>query len=293
MRSLLELHYDDWHFQRWKAKRRGEFKVFNSIAQGVLFPLPASFLPLSLLLSSLLSSSHAKTAFPAHRQRLCTRLSLPKAVKEIFLRLQDEDDWNKIEQFRRALLRIVEGEDWLQIEPEEVGAIATALDGCTSGKFVDEVGKGSRLPEGARLQVGSPKAKEEVLAAVNEIGNGDRWLCYLSRPLGTIRAPLTDAFCKNLFTDRTAREIAGDMPAPDFFDRMLLCLFDALWLKQSEDWSNRGVSNMPSDEPYDVANWFLKGLNVGNRGAGRKKTLGRAEPGGMHIGVAIRCHSPR
>ena len=190
-------------------------------------------------------------------------------------------------------MRIVEGEDWLQIEPEEVGAIATALDGCSSGKFFDEVGKGSRLPEGARLQVGSPKTKEEVLAAVNEIGNGDRWLCYLSRPLGTIRAPLTDAFCKNLFTDRTAREIAGDMPAPDFFDRMLLCLFDALWLKQSEDWSNRGVSNMPSDESYEVANWFLKGLNVGNRGAGRKKTLGRAEPGGMHIGVAIRCHSPR
>ena len=62
MRSLLELHYDDWHFQRWKAKRRGEFKVFNSIAQGVLFPLLASFLPLSLLLSSLLSASHAKTA---------------------------------------------------------------------------------------------------------------------------------------------------------------------------------------------------------------------------------------
>ena len=190
-------------------------------------------------------------------------------------------------------MRIVEGEDWLLIEAEEAGVIATALHGCTSAKFLDEVGKGCRLPEGARLQVGSPKTKDDVIAAVNEIGNGDRWLCYLSRPIGTRRAPLTDAFCKNLFTDSAAREIAGDMPAPAFFDRMLLCLFDALWLKQSEDWSNRGVSNMKSDEPYEVANWFLKGVNVGNRGAGKSKILLCAELGGRHDGGAIRCHSPR
>ena len=78
-----------------------------------------------------------------------------------------------------------------------------------------------------------------------------------------------DAFCKGLFVDRAAREIAGEMAAPEFLDRMLLCLFDALWLKQSEDWSKRGVSNMPADEPYEIANYFLKGLNVGTaRGEG-------------------------
>ena len=53
--------YDEWHFQRWKGKdgkapqRPSEYKVFNSIAQ-------------------------------SYRQRLCTRLSLPKAVKDIFQR---------------------------------------------------------------------------------------------------------------------------------------------------------------------------------------------------------------
>ena len=78
--------YDEWHFQRWKGKdgkapkRPSEYKVFNSIAQ-------------------------------SYRQRLCTRLSLPKAVKDILQRPMDEDDWCKLEQFRRALLRIVESEE--------------------------------------------------------------------------------------------------------------------------------------------------------------------------------------
>ena len=55
------------------------------------------------------------------------------------------------------------------------------------------------------------------------------------------------------------------MSALAFLDRMLLCLFDALWLKQCEDWSNRGVANMPSDEPYECAKWFIRGLNVGKK----------------------------
>ena len=37
MRSLLELWYDETHLKRWRAKRQGEFKVFNSVAQGLRF----------------------------------------------------------------------------------------------------------------------------------------------------------------------------------------------------------------------------------------------------------------
>ena len=87
------------------------------------------------------------------------------------------------------------------------------------------------------------------------------------------------------------------LSAPAFLDRMLLCLFDALWLKQSEDWSNRGVANMCAEEPYEtadlkrrtspwpsttlsegwvrmlnlllsvnrIAKWFLRGQNVGRK----------------------------
>ena len=124
------------------------------------------------------------------------------------------------------------------------------MEACTNGKFVDEVGTGCRIPEGARLQVSGAKTQEEVKEAVTALGSNDRWLCYLSRPFGTKRAPLTDAFCKSLFGEKRAEEIADSMSAPVFLDRMLLCLFDALWLKQCEQWSTRGVANMPSDEPY-------------------------------------------
>ena len=188
-------------------------------------------------------------------------------MKDIFQKPSDEDDWHKLEQFRRALLRIVEGEDWLQVEgPEEATAIANAVEGCANRKFPDEVGPGCAIPAGARLQVGDLASNEEVVAAVSAIGAGDdRWLCYLSRPFGTKRAPLADSFCRSLFGDQTAEKIADGMPAPAFLDKLLLCLFDALWLEQSEDWSNRGVSNMPSDEPYEIANWFLKGQSVGKK----------------------------
>ena len=121
-----------------------------------------------------------------------------------------------------------------------------------------------------------------------------------SRPFGTKRAPLVDAFCKSLFVpDKDAEQLAGEqlLSAPAFLDRMLLVLFDALWLKQSEDWSNRGVANMCAEEPYEtadlkrrtspwpsttlsegwvrmlnlllsvnrIAKWFLRGQNVGRK----------------------------
>ena len=72
MRTLLELWYDESHYQAWKDKdaksrqRRGEYKVLSSIAV-------------------------------IHRQRLCGRLALPHIVKCIFRRPQDEDDWSKLE----------------------------------------------------------------------------------------------------------------------------------------------------------------------------------------------------
>ena len=72
MRTLLELWYDESHYQAWKQKdakmrqRRGEYKVLSSIAT-------------------------------IHRQRLCGRLALPHRVKCIFRRPQDEDDWSMLE----------------------------------------------------------------------------------------------------------------------------------------------------------------------------------------------------
>ena len=127
---------------------------------------------------------------------------------------------------------------------------------------------GSRVPEGARLQLDVPVAtKEDVIAAVSALGTDDGWLCFLRRPFGTKRAPLVDDFCLSLYGDLTAQEIAAaqSLAAPAFLDRMLLCLFDALWLQQSDDWSQRGVANMPSDEPYEIAKWFMRGQHVGRK----------------------------
>ena len=107
---------------------------------------------------------------------------------------KDEDDWHKLEQFRRALLRIVEGEDWLLVDGEEASAIALAVESCANDTFVDEVGRGCRMriPEGARLQLdGVFDTKEDVAAAVSAMGNGDNWLCFLrcmfSLPAGCAR----------------------------------------------------------------------------------------------------------
>ena len=46
---------------------------------------------------------------------------------------------------------------------------------------------------------------------------------------------------------------------------MLLCLFDALFLKQSDHWSRVGVANTPADETPELAKWFMKGQHVGSK----------------------------
>ena len=95
---------------------------------------------------------------------------------------QDEDNWHTLEQFRRALLRIVEGEDWLLIDgPEEASAIALAVEACENETFPDEVGKGCRtlIPEGARLQIEGALTKDDVIRAISAKGDGDSWVCFL------------------------------------------------------------------------------------------------------------------
>ena len=214
------------HYTRWRNKdgrapaRQGDYKVYNAVAM-------------------------------CHRKRLCTRLALPREVKDIFQKPKDEDSWLKLERFRKALLRIVEGEDVLQLDSaEEADSIARAVRRCTSA-FPDEVGLGSsRLPAGCRLQFEGPSmSRSEVASAVAALGSEEgAQLRYLSRPFGTRRAPLADDFCRALFVDNSAEEIASKqcLSPASFLDRMLLCLYDALWLAASDDWTKRGVANMPS-----------------------------------------------
>ena len=55
------------------------------------------------------------------------------------------------------------------------------------------------------------------------------------------------------------------LTAEKILDNRLLCFFDALFLKQSEEWSKRRVANVPADETPELAKWFMKGQAVGSK----------------------------
>ena len=105
MRTLLELHYDDVHLQRWRAKhadsqkkmpdRMGTHKVFASVAQ-------------------------------TYRKKLNQCTELPGSVKAIFRCPEDETDWRRLDDLRRAICRIIEGEREVHFESrDEVEELAT------------------------------------------------------------------------------------------------------------------------------------------------------------------------
>ena len=84
-----------------------------------------------------------------------------------------------------------------------------------------------------------------------------------------VRAPLLDAFGKALAANKlNAKELAQewDLSIAGFMDQMLLTLWDACFLTQSEEWTQRGQANLYADETLELARWFLRGRTVGTRG---------------------------
>ena len=264
MRTLLELHYDDVHLERWTERenkrapvRKGEYKVFASVAH-------------------------------ARRKQLNQRLALPKSVKDILRTPEDELRWEKLEQLRRCIMRIVQGEMLVDLDPDELKAVAVAVERSDSTLFADEVGPGSKLPQGTRVQVDVGSESQEsrpsqgrgratelrsrratVVASIREVEEGS--LCVLMRPLWTERAPPMDDMAKAMDSDKTMRRIAKDWPAgaalsiEETLDRMLLVLWDGLFLAQAEAWTSSGVANLSSDETLELARWFLRGQKVGSK----------------------------
>ena len=129
-------------------------------------------------------------------------------------------------------MREIEGEEHLLVEsPAQAEAIANAIMSCPRNAFVDEVGPGCCLPEGSKVLLEeSCSSKAEVANAVRETHND--WLKVLMRPYATCRAPLVDRFARKL-REKTVEELEVEFTKPEIMDRMLLCLFDALFLKQS------------------------------------------------------------
>ena len=129
MRTLLEIHYDDVHFQRWKQKdgkvpdRKGKYQVL-------------------------------KGTINAHRKRLCQRLQLPKEVKDILTMPRDEDDLAKLEKLREAIVKEIEGREYVLLETTaHIESIASSVERCKRTAFVDELGENCRggITAGSRV----------------------------------------------------------------------------------------------------------------------------------------------
>ena len=85
------------------------------------------------------------------------------------------------------------------------------------------------------------------------------------RPLKTCRAPSLDSFGLAMFSEKSMKDVASDLSLSieQVLDRMLPVLHDALLLAKAEEWTGRGVANLPADETYELARWFELGQNVG------------------------------
>ena len=94
-----------------------------------------------------------------------------------------------------------------------------------------------------------------------------RQLRVLMRPLGTQREPPLDPFGRELFAKEEVhlRKLAeqSGLSKEEALDNLLLVLSDALFLAQADKWTDREVANLPADETYELARWFLLGQNVG------------------------------
>ena len=217
------------HFQKWKDKnnkcppRKGEFKVRVAMA---------------------------------YRHSRFQMLELPSTVRDILRKPSDEVHLGKLEHLRKAILSCVVGEQCVQVDCEEAGRIASAIEGCSRGRVFGEVGKGCDLPAGSRVVLESARNKNELVEQVRAL-NGD-WLCVQMFPFGTSRAPLVGNFYHKM-EELTVTYLKESLKPQELLDEMLLTLFDAIWLAKADEWSRLGVANLPPDETPELARWFMKG----------------------------------
>ena len=244
IRTLLNLHYDDVHSQLCKQgkrktkARKSDWKIFERTVT-------------------------------AHRKPLCQRLRLPNTVKTILQRSQDEADLEKLEHLRLAIIDELQGADTVLLEtPEQIQAIAAAIKRSSKNeKHVDELTSDCfGVPACSRVRLPEEhKTRAETATAILKLEPNDL-LPIWTRPFGTKREPLTDSFGRKLFQTRVRRLVDELQLSPiEIVDKMLVCLWDALFLQQSEKWSAAGVANLNADETPELARYFQKGYRVGSK----------------------------
>ena len=206
-----------------------------------------------------------------HRKQLNQKLVLPDSVKEILRCPRDEVSPAKMELLCVAVRREIEGEAVVYLRTDEdIESLAAAVETCCSTDFADEVGKDTAaIPKGARISVevdeGLPLQKRRcaIAALVGSMREGDPVRAML-RPLGTSREPPLDTFARELMRRpyRKFGELAGRRQIEEIEemrDRLLLCLWDALFLSACERWTTEAVSNTTPNDALEMGYWFQRG----------------------------------
>ena len=199
MRTLLEIHYDEVHAERYTGPR----------------------------CSSLLSS----VAY-AHRQKLNQKLVIPIRVKQIMRRSSDETDPAKLELLLHAVRAEIEGEtDVYLASVEDIQKLAAAVANCET-LLADEIGESCKgIPAGSRLVLDVPvsrcveESRKSIVQLIMGLEPGDA-VRVKTRPMDSRRRPLLDTFGRFLMQNGTRSlehlRTVMDMSIEDARDHLLL-----------------------------------------------------------------------
>ena len=91
-----------------------------------------------------------------------------------------------------------------------------------------------------------------------------------TRPVHTIRSPPLDEYSAHVLRGDKAYTFqrmakALRLTKAEALDKLLLALWDALFLDQCVMWGKEEVANLSQDQAPELAKWLMKGHAVGER----------------------------
>ena len=275
MRTLLEIHYDDVHTEKYMRSinnitgedrkplkhRKSEYKVFKGVVH-------------------------------SHKRQLCQRIQLPQCVKDLLPNPKAEGNWNTLQQLRKEIVLIAQGRRIATIDsPEEADTLASAICRGPDSRdnndraFFTSIGEGVHwIPPGSRLLLSEcdlnhiydtvrREARRDHLVGKVRLFEPGTQFEVLTRPFGTDLAPPQDYFIKLMADDRKTLRQCGRKAKPKplndndpqaILDHMLLALWDALHLDDCIRWTNTGVANLPVEYTLELARYFNLGQDLSN-----------------------------
>ncbi len=269
MRTLLESHYNDLHYDKYlrktheqkhnerkeRKKRKSDFKVSKSVVM-------------------------------AFKRKLCQRIDLLEEVKELLRLPKDETNLLTLEKLRAAILLVVQGVRSSTLDTgDERRELAAAICRATDtnhwnviGPGVDWIRPGSwlHLDQNQADYINESSRKEErrdFLVQKLAVADPGLRIQVLTRPFAsTDLAPPHGPFAKVLANWKKHKSLkeccryAKPVPIPEdpqaVLDILILVLWDALHVDQCLRWSARSVCNLPVGHCLEFGRWFSMGLTV-------------------------------